>query len=101
MPHFDEAKLSYFEVLVEFPKSAASFLSAASINSNAILAESLDMAFRVSLNMHLISTALSETELFGLPVPLLESTIPQILFKISFTRVVSWAGSPTVELSEL
>jgi hypothetical protein len=100
MPQFTEAEISESELLVEFPKSAASFLSAASINSNAILAESLDMAFRVSLNMHLISTVLSETELFVLPVPLPESTMPQILFKISFTLVVSWAGALSVELSE-
>jgi hypothetical protein len=34
------------------PKAVASLLSAASTNSNAILAESSDIAFYASLNMH-------------------------------------------------
>lgn len=34
------------------PKAVASLLSAASTNSNAVLAESADIAFRASLNIH-------------------------------------------------
>jgi hypothetical protein len=49
--NFTQFELLAFEMVLLSPKAVASLLSAASTNSNAVLAESADIAFYDSLNI--------------------------------------------------
>jgi hypothetical protein len=52
LSQFTGVELLAFEIVLLSPKAVASLLSAVSTNSNAVLAESADIAFRASLNIH-------------------------------------------------
>lgn len=51
LSQFTGVELLAFEMVLLSPKAVASLLSAASTNSNAVLAESADIAFYDSLNI--------------------------------------------------